>query len=184
MSKRENDNIKVFPSKEQQENIKQEKKLEQTEQEETKEIEGKKQEPDLATEYLNLAKQVQADFDNYRKRTVEDIKKARIDGLVDAVKVILPALDVFDVALKQITDEKALEGINMVKTQLEKALIDLGITKIDCVGKPFNPHLHNAVLTQNSDEFADDIVTDEFACGYMYKDKVIRYSQVRVNKKQ
>ena len=173
MSKKEQDNIKVFPS---QENIEQE----ETQQEEVKEEEQK---PDLATEYLNLAKQVQADFDNFRKRTVEDIKRARVDGLVDAVKVILPALDAFEIALKQVTDEKSLEGIKMIKSQIEKSLLDLGVTKIDCVGKPFNPHLHNAVLTQNSEDFEDDVVTDEYASGYMYKDKVIRYSQVRVNKR-
>ena len=174
MSKKEEDNIKVFPS--QENNSKQEEQV-------TEEVEENEVQTDLATEYLNLAKQVQADFDNFRKRTIEDIKRARVDGLVDAVKVILPALDAFDIALKQITDEKSLEGIKMIKSQIEKSLLDLGVTKIECVGKPFNPHLHNAVLTQNNDEFEDDIVTDEYASGYMYKDKVIRYSQVRVNKK-
>ena len=169
---KEKDNIKVFPSKE---DLTQE--VEQETEQQTQE------QHDLATEYLNLAKQVQADFDNFRKRTVEDIKRARVDGLVDAVKVILPAIDAFEIALKQITDEKSLEGIKMIKTQIEKSLSDLGVTKIECVGKTFNPHLHNAVLTQNSDDFEDDIVTDEYASGYMYKDKVIRYSQVRVNKK-
>ena len=174
MSKKEEDNIKVFPS--QENNSKQEEQV-------TEEVEENEVQTDLATEYLNLAKQVQADFDNFRKRTIEDIKRARVDGLVDAVKVILPALDAFDIALKQITDEKSLEGIKMIKSQIEKSLLDLGVTKIECVGKPFNPHLHNAVLTQNNDEFEDDIVTDEYASGYMYKDKVIRYSQVRVNKR-
>lgn len=180
MSKHEKDNIKVFPSKEHEEN-----NTEEEIKEEQQEVnnEPEQETKDLATEYLNLAKQVQADFDNFRKRTIEDIKKARIDGLVDAVKVILPAIDVFDVALKQITDEKAIEGINMVKAQIEKSLTELGITKIECVGKPFNPHLHNAVLTQNSEDYEDEIVTDEYASGYMYKDKVIRYSQVRVNKR-
>ena len=175
MSKQEKDNIKVFPSKEEQENLN---------TEENKQIEENNEETkDLATEYLNLAKQVQADFDNFRKRSIEDIKRARVDGLVDAVKVILPALDVFEVALKQVTDEKSKEGILMVKSQIEKSLQELGVTKIECVGKPFNPHLHNAVLTQNSEDFDDEIVTDEYASGYMFKDKVIRYSQVRVNKR-
>lgn len=182
MSKHENDNIKVFPSNENIEKEELEEQTEMVEEQPQQETEEAKQ-PDLATEYLNLAKQVQADFDNYRKRTVEDIKRARVDGLVDAVKVILPAIDAFEIALKQVTDEKSLEGIKMIKSQMEKSLTELGVTKIDCVGKPFNPHLHNAVLTQNSEDFDDDIVTDEYASGYMYKDKVIRYSQVRVNKK-
>ena len=137
---------------------------------------------ELALQYINLARQVQADFENYRKHAEENIKKARIDGLIDAVKTLLPAVDVFEVALKQVSDEQAKQGIIMVKNQIEKSITDLGVTKIESVGKPFNPHFHNAVMTQNNADIDDDIITDEFQAGYMYKDKVIRFSQVRVNK--
>ncbi len=137
----------------------------------------------LALQYLNLAKQIQADFDNYRKRTEESVKNARIDGIIDGVKAILPAIDVFDVALTQVTDEKSKQGIQMVKGQIEKSINDLGVTKINAVGEKFNPHLHNAVMTASNPDFDDEIITDEFSAGYMFKGKVIRYSQVRVNKK-
>lgn len=141
------------------------------------------EETNLALQYLNLAKQIQADFDNYRKRTEESVKNARAEGLVDAIKTILPSLDVFEVALTQVTDEKAKQGIQMVKTQIEKALSDLGVTKINAVGEKFNPHLHNAVMTASNPDLDDEIITDEFSAGYTYKGKVVRYSQVRVNKK-
>lgn len=141
------------------------------------------EETNLALQYLNLAKQIQADFDNYRKRTEESVKNARAEGLVDAIKTILPSLDVFEVALMQVTDEKSKQGIQMVKTQIEKALSDLGVTKINAVGEKFNPHLHNAVMTASNPDLDDEIITDEFSAGYTYKGKVVRYSQVRVNKK-
>lgn len=137
----------------------------------------------LAVQYLNLAKQIQADFENYRKRTEESVKNARIEGIIDGVKAILPAIDVFEVALTQVTDEKSKQGIQMVKSQIEKSINDLGVTKISALGEKFNPHLHNAVMTASNPELEDGIITDEFSAGYTYKGKVIRYSQVRVNKK-
>ena len=181
-NRKEKDNITVFPANE---NIELDKEIEETNnQEQQVEEPKKKEEPkeDLATQYLNMAKQIQADFDNYRKRTVEDIKKARIDGLVDAVKTLLPAIDVFENALKQITDENSKQGVLMIKNQIEKSIQDLGVTKIECLNKKFDPNFHNAVLTQCNPELEDEIVTDEYSSGYMFKDKVIRYSQVRVNK--
>ena len=141
------------------------------------------EETNLALQYLNLAKQIQADFENYRKRTEDSVRNARIDGMIDAIKTILPSLDVFEVALTQVTDEKSKQGILMVKSQIEKSIQDLGVTKINAVGEKFNPHLHNAVMTASNPDLEDEVITDEFSAGYTYKGKVIRYSQVRVNKK-
>ena len=149
---------------------------------ETAQCDCEETQANLALQYLNIARQVQADFDNYRKRTQENLKNARIDGLVDAVKTILPAVDVFETALKQVTDEQSKQGIIMVKNQIEKSISDLGVTRIESVGKQFNPHFHNAVMIENNSELDDDTIVEEFQAGYMYKDKVIRYSQVKVNK--
>lgn len=66
---------------------------------------------DKASEYLNLARQVQADFDNFRRHAIEDIKKARLDGQASVIEVFLPCLDTFKEAKKSIDDEVVLKGI-------------------------------------------------------------------------
>ncbi len=135
-----------------------------------------------ALDYLNLARQIQADFDNYRKRNIESVKLAREDGIIACAETILPAIDVFEVALKQVTDEKSRAGILMVKEKIETALKNLGIEKIQAVGEELDPNKHNVVLTDNKQDTKDNIVTEEYSAGYMFKNKVIKHSQVRVNK--
>ena len=73
----------------------------------------------LAEEYLNLARVIQADFDNYRKRSLEQIERARIDGISSTVEVLLPSLDAFKKVKENVKDEHTLEGIDM----LERAII-------------------------------------------------------------
>ncbi|MBQ3494942.1 MAG: nucleotide exchange factor GrpE, partial [Clostridia bacterium] len=70
---------------------------------------------DVALEYLNMAKIIQADFDNYRKRSIESIKRAKQDGVISAVECILPCLDVFKSAKEMLKDESSLKGIEMVE---------------------------------------------------------------------
>ena len=148
------------------------------------EKEEPKEEPQkaLAEEYLNLARVIQADFDNYRKRSLEQIEKARVDGIASTVEVLLPSLDAFKKVKENVKDEKTLEGIDMLERAIISGFEKLGVQKIDAVGIPLDPNVHNALaVTQNAD-FEDGIVVDEFQAGYKMGDKVIRCSQVLVNK--
>ncbi len=135
-------------------------------------------------EYLNMARVIQADFDNFRKKSYEQILQARREGEIQAIETFLPALDAFSEAKKMITDEKILQGIEMVEKKILEALEILGVEKIEAVGKPFDHNLHNAIATCNDDSLDDDVVQAEYQAGYKFKDKVIRYSQVIVNKKE
>ena len=135
-------------------------------------------------EYLQTAQRLQAEFDNYRKRAEEQIKQARFDGMADAVSKLLPALDSFESASKMVNDPKLLEGFDLIKNQILSAFTALGVEKIDAKNTPFNPTLHNALATQSNPDFDDDIVIEEYQAGYKLKDKIIRYSQVIVNKKE
>ena len=138
----------------------------------------------LANQYLNLAKQVQADFDNYRRHAIEDIKQAKINGQVSVIEAFLPCLDTFKEAKKSINDEVVLKGIEMIEDKINSALKELGVTKIDSIGQVYNPHYHNVIAVMNDQEKDNDIILDEYQAGYMFNDKVIRYSKVIVNKKE
>ncbi len=136
----------------------------------------------LADEYLNLAKVIQADFENYRKRSLEQIEKAKIDGMVQVVELMLPSLDAFKKAKENIKDENTLSGINMLEKAIESGFKKLGIEKIEAVGKPLDPNVHNVLAVAKDEQKEDGIILEEFQAGYKLKNKVIRCSQVLVNK--
>jgi len=137
---------------------------------------------DLADEYLNLARVIQADFDNYRKRSLIDIERAKVDGIVSTVEVLLPSLDSFKKAKENIKDESTLEGINMLERAINSSLEKLGVEKIEALGKELDPNLHNVLAVAKDETKEDGIILEEFQAGYKLNDRIIRYSQVLVNK--
>ena len=137
---------------------------------------------DLAEEYLNMARVIQADFDNYRKRTAENIKQAKKDGMISALEVILPCLDVFKKAKQMITNENDKKGIEMVENEINNSLNTLGVEKINTQNAKFDPNLHHALSIVEDKTKPDNIIVDEYQAGYKLGDKVIKYSQVIVNK--
>ena len=74
-------------------------------------------------EYLELARRIQADFENFRRHAIEDIKKARMDGQVSVIEAFLPCLDIFKEAKKSISDESVLKGVEMVENKILESLI-------------------------------------------------------------
>lgn len=134
--------------------------------------------------YLNLAKQIQADFDNFRRHSREEVDKARLYGQVSVIEAFLPCLDTFKEAKKHISDESVLEGVTMIENKILDTLKTLGVEKIEAIGEKYNPHLHNAIAVMKDEEKENDIILDEYQAGYKYKEKVIRYSKVIVNKKE
>lgn len=133
-------------------------------------------------EYLKMAQRIQADFDNYRKRTADVIKNARIDGIVEATSKMFPAIDAIDKSKNMIKDEKVLEGINMIEKELKQSLTNLGIEEIDVLGKPLNPQFANVVAVVSDNLLEDGVVSQVFQAGYKLNDRVLRYAQVVVNK--
>lgn len=135
-------------------------------------------------EYLQTAQRLQAEFDNYRKRAQEQITQSRFDGMADAISQFIPALDSFNNAKKLITDPKMLEGFCMIENQILSAFKNLGVKKIETKNQHFDPQLHNALAVQTDNSLDNDIIINEYQAGYKLKDKIIRYSQVIVNKKE
>lgn len=134
--------------------------------------------------YLDLAQRVQAEFENYRKRSYFEMKKAREDGQISVIEVFLPCLDTFKVAKKSITDAKVLEGVEMIESAIMEELKKLGVEKIDAVGQKYDPNLHSALAVASVKDKENDIILEEYQAGYKFNDRVIRYSKVIVNKKE
>lgn len=145
-------------------------------------VEAKQPEKNLADEYLNMARIIQADFDNYRKRTAESIKQAKLDGVTQAVEVFIPCLDVFKKAKEMISDDNSRKGIEMLEDQIRSSLKELGVEKIETIGKQFDPNLHHCLMVMEDKTKPDNVVLDEYQAGYRLGDKIIKYSQVIVNK--
>lgn len=135
-------------------------------------------------EYLDLARQIQADFENFRRHALEDIKKARIDGQVSVVEAFLPCLDIFKEAKKSITDENVLKGVEMVENKIISSLENLGVKKVESIGKVYDPVVHNVIAVVKNEELENDVIVDEYQAGYEFNGKIIRDAKVIVNKKE
>ncbi|WP_306430723.1 nucleotide exchange factor GrpE [Bacillus sp. EB106-08-02-XG196] len=131
--------------------------------------------------YLRL----QADFDNFRRRTRLDIEAGEKYKAQKLVTELLPALDNFERALQIEADNEQsrslLQGMEMVYRSLVDALKKEGVEAIEAVGKEFDPNFHQAVMQGEDENFGSNIVSAEFQKGYMLKDRVIRPSMVQVN---
>lgn len=142
----------------------------------------KKDKKDELIEELNdkVARQL-AEFENFRKRTEKEKLQNYTVGARDVLEKILPVLDNFERGLEKadLSDPFA-EGMDKVYKQLATTLEELGVTKIEAVGKEFDPNLHNAVMHIEDENLGENIVAEEFQKGYMYKDQVLRYSMVKV----
>ena len=132
-------------------------------------------------DYLKDLLRVQAEFDNYRKRMTTALGDARQDGFMDAICQFLPALDSFKMATDMITDKNTLMGIKFIEKGILDTLSKMGVEEIDTNGK-FNPELHQAIDTENSEEHESGDIIKVASKGFTYKGKVIRYSQVIVKK--
>ena len=128
---------------------------------------------------------LQADFDNFRRRSRLDREAAEKYKAQNLISDILPAIDNFERALNiNVEDEKTksiLQGMEMVYRSLIDALQKEGLELIESVGQPFDPNLHQAVLQVEDSEHESNIVLEELQKGYKLKDRVIRPSMVKVS---
>lgn len=134
-------------------------------------------------ELSNLVNRMQADFDNYRKRTAETNKKQKEDGMVTVIEKVIPVLDVLKQAIAMISDEKVAEGVKMIYRQITEMLASFGVTEIPALGEQFDPNLHNAIMqVKVKDADKVNMVVEVFQKGYRMGDRIIRHSVVKVAK--
>jgi len=167
---------------------------EASEEEETEEGSGfmkkfgrknKKDKKDEKIEELTdrLTRQM-AEFDNFRKRTEKEKSQMYEIGAKDIIEKILPVVDNFERGIAAVPgDEKAnpfAEGMEKIYKQLMTTLEEIGVKPIEAVGQEFDPDFHNAVMHVEDEEVGENIITEEFQKGYLYRDSVVRHSMVKV----
>ncbi len=140
---------------------------------------------ELAEEAQGRALRVQADFDNFRRRTQKEKEELAQYATSKLVAELLSVLDNFERALAtapgNAESEAFTKGINMIFRQLEGVLKSEGLTAMETVGQPFNPEYHQAIMQVESEEYEEGIVTEEVQKGYLLKDKVLRPAMVKVS---
>jgi len=129
--------------------------------------------------YLRLA----AEYDNFRKRSAKEREKTYTDARADVISKLLPVYDNVERALKmECSDDSYYKGVEMIMTQLTNMLDRLGVKEIPAVGQPFDPNLHNAVMSIEIPELGENMVADEIHKGFTLGDRIIRFSTVVVTK--
>jgi len=133
----------------------------------------------------------QADFENYRKRMDRERSETYNRVVIDIAGKLLPVLDNLKRALEAEASVEATEsdefrhflsGVDLIYKQLNGVLEALGVTPITAIGERFNPHIHEAVVTEETDEYEPDTVMQEIVSGYRLGDKLIRPALVKVAK--
>ena len=144
---------------------------------------------ELAEAKEGLARR-QADFENYRKRIERERGEAHQRVVGDVARKLLPVLDNLNRALdaeKTVQSNESrefrhfLHGVELINKQLNDVLESLGIQPIASVGERFDPHIHEAVVTEPSDENEPDTVTEELTRGYRIGDRLLRPAMVKVS---
>ena len=127
--------------------------------------------------YLRLL----AEYDNFRRRSQKEKENIYTDVRGETLKKFLPVYDSLWRALTQTAeDDPARKGLEMIMTQYENALTQLGVSLIEAVGQPFDANFHNAVMHVEDESVGENIVVEEFEKGFKIGDKVLRYSVVKV----
>lgn len=127
----------------------------------------------------------QADFENYKRRMQREKEELAVYANQKLILNLLPVLDNLERALTTAAspgDEKLRQGVELTARSFRELLGKEGITAIEAVGQPFDPNVHEAVMTEESTEQEDGTVLFEFQKGYRLGDRVIRPSMVKVCK--
>jgi molecular chaperone GrpE len=133
-------------------------------------------------DFRELAQRVQADFENYRKRMLREQTEKIERANESLIEQLLPVLDTFELALVNLADadEQVRKGVELVYADLLGVLEKAGLERIDALGKPFDPHEHEAVAQE--DGAGEPVVFDILRSGYRLKDRVLRPATVRVTR--
>jgi molecular chaperone GrpE len=145
------------------------------------ELEAKQKE--VEDKYIRL----RAEFDNHIKRTNKEKGELLEFAGSHIIRAILPILDDLQRTVEHARqtqpqdEDPVVEGVKMIIEKFEKVLENTGIEVVQAVGTEFDPELHEALMTRNSEEYPEGIVVEEYEPGYIYKGKVLRHAKVIVS---
>ena len=135
----------------------------------------------LLNEQIDKYRRLQADFENFKRRTL--VEKEELSGFVarSIVLKMLPVLDNFERAVDSKSDQESFStGVEMILKQLQAVFENLGVQKIDALDYQFDPNLHEAVMKIQDSDKAEGTIINEVQKGYILNGKVIRHSMVNV----
>jgi molecular chaperone GrpE len=139
-----------------------------------------------AESYLDDLRRLQADFDNYRKRTLREQTARAASASQALVARLLPVLDNFELAVSHAEQSRdfdgMLKGVEMVFGELREVLQGEGLVKIEAEGKPFDPERHEAVVAVEQEDAEPGTVVDVVRTGYELRGRVLRPAMVKVAK--
>ena len=125
----------------------------------------------------------QADFDNYRKRIEKERSEDSKRATARVIEGLIPVVDSFESALaahRETEYENYRKGFELIHKQLLDNLTKLGVERIEPLGKPFDPHLHQALDRAETTDHADGTILQVFQPGYVFHGRVLRPAMVRV----
>ncbi|NLC89171.1 MAG: nucleotide exchange factor GrpE [Clostridiaceae bacterium] len=143
-------------------------------------------EEDMVTDWEDRYLRVAAEYENYRRRTKNELEFLFQDASCAVVYELLPVLDSFESALNMEAEagsdlkESESTGISLIYKQLIAALKKIGVEEIKALGEEFDPTLHQAVMSVEDENAGDNEVVEVFQKGYRNGDRVIRHSMVKV----
>lgn len=131
-----------------------------------------------------------AEFENYKKMVQKEREELINYANEKLIKDLLPVIDNFELAVKHASGEESSKWVENMKTGVENTLKEIfrilekyGVKPINCVGQFFNPEVHHAVTTVETEDKEENMVVEELRKGYFYKDKLLREPLVIVSKK-
>jgi molecular chaperone GrpE len=136
-------------------------------------------------EYYDRLLRKTAEFENYRKRVERERREQTDQAIIDLLQELLLVVDDFDLALTADTGEGGeayRKGVELIYGKLQDLLRKYRVRPIEAVGADFDPTLHQAVITEQSDEHRDGEVISEMRKGYMIGDRLLRPAMVKVAK--
>ena len=134
-------------------------------------------------EYISLSQRLQADFENFKKITDKQNKEIIKFANENILKEFLDCYEDFGRALEVEDDKNLREGIELTYNKFKDILAKEGVEEIPAKGEKFDLNKHEALMVQKSDDVENGYIIEELMKGYMYKDKVLKYSKVIVCKK-
>ena len=134
-------------------------------------------------EYISLSQRLQADFENFKKITDKRNKELIKFANEDVIKAFLDCYEDFGRALEVENDDNLREGIELTYNKFKDILAKEGVEEISAKGEKFDLNKHEALMVQESPDVENGYIIEELMKGYMYKDKVLKYSKVIVCKK-
>lgn len=134
-------------------------------------------------EYISLSQRLQADFENFKKITDKRNKDLIKFANENVIKEFLDCYEDFGRALETENDEDLRKGIELIYNKFSDVLAKEGVSEIPAKGEKFDLNKHEALMVQESEDVENGYIIEELMKGYMYKDKVLKYSKVIVCKK-